>query len=1500
MVNIWYLVAVLDEAARPLANVRVEAIALWSWPDVADSKTTGRDGTAMFTALGGSVYFRACTPRYTGSARDRNFTGEVHIQVVGIGGTADMNADMIVDSNGLGTHLTLFGAGGALEEAIALGANTETFIWICATHTETRTATHTISMLSTNQRIIIMGGGQFEHNIHFNFDGPAITHNDGSGDGTGSELLFEHMGLTRDTGTSGAFMEVSGGGYVVKTWFNDVDFSAAGTWTYLLDYDTATSGIFRGLTLNSCTGVVNAVAATSTAASAVGHLIMHDCDMALVNLIERDDSTDVDLFTELMVTDNKLSVSGYLLKLAYTDASTEEVTISGNVFLHTGAVNFIELGTAASNNISRVTITGNSYYGNAAGCAFALLDVAMGGFLGVAIVGNSLTGPGAGTAITVNDACTDCLFLNAYHGWATNLSGAPTGIDPGEIGYTPGDGADWIDPDPDDVEEALDDLAARLQDVTELDFFVGTATGVLSNEIVFTYARGSIIYGGASAWDVLGIGAAGYFLKAGATDIAWAALVEADISDLGTTVCMDAEMTAHIGTPDAHHDPISLAADATVLLNLSTQEIGFVAQIKNTILAGPAAGVNADPTFRALVGADLPAGTPTGLTPTRGDIIYGNATPAWADLALGAAGTILRSDGTDIAWGTVAAVVGHAILDGSVHTDSAADAVTRGSIIIGNATPKWDELVIGGAGTYLRSDGTDITWGLLADHGHLGVAGDGGQITEASISDLQSYVLAHAMLDGAAHTDSVADAVTRGSLIYGNATPKWDELVVGGAGTYLQADGTDIFWAVLANHGHLGVAGDGGQITEASISDLQSYVLAHAMLDGAAHTDSVADAVTAGSIIIGNDTPKWDELVIAVPAANVRNVLGIDNGETTPTWKTALDATNPAAVAAAAAPGTSLVFSHRDHVHALDIGTTQGDLLVWDAAPVAVRLPIGLAGTLLQSDGTDPAWVAPATAIGHAMLDGSIHTDSVADAVTRGSLVYGNATPKWDELVKGTDGHFLKAGANDIAWAAITEADISDLQSYVLAHAMLDGSAHSDSVADAVTRGSLIVGNATPKWDELVIGGAGTVFVCDGTDPSWSVNLALGGTLTVDIINEYTGAAGVTIEGVLLEDSEVDVPGHMAIGADAVIAAHAILNVAEHKIGSGVFYALQFVAAQTLDADDALGTTGISGQVTIIPAGHDKTGDVWGVRSYMVTVGAGAVSHIDGFNAGGGLATAAVTDYHGLHVENPAADALTTLIGVKIDALTTGATNIAIQTLGGEHRFVGNVYIGADSAPAHDLVIGDDNFYLDFDGTDPFILFDANDYFQYDRSANILQFYIGSSECLRVEAAKVKFTPGISGEFYAWQEAAQSAIVFDASDALRYVRATNQFEFEIGGADVLVISASGLSSPVGLTIGDATPGDNFLLLKFNTSRAWQFETDGADGAGQKLALRTLTDGKLFNIQSPAGTIVFEVNAVDAGGRIGFYATVPIAKQVGVAVNIAAVHAALVNLGLIAA
>ena len=50
------------------------------------------------------------------------------------------------------------------------------------------------------------------------------------------------------------------------------------------------------------------------------------------------------------------------------------------------------------------------------------------------------------------------------------------------------------------------------------------------------------------------------------------------------------------------------------------------------------------------------------------------------------------------------------------------------------------------------------------------------------------------LLDGANHTDTVAQTVSRGSLIYGDSTPKWNELTVGAANALLGSDGTDVAW----------------------------------------------------------------------------------------------------------------------------------------------------------------------------------------------------------------------------------------------------------------------------------------------------------------------------------------------------------------------------------------------------------------------------------------------------------------------------------------------------------------------------------------------------------------------------------------------------------------------------------------------------------------------------------------------------------------------------------
>jgi hypothetical protein len=80
----------------------------------------------------------------------------------------------------------------------------------------------------------------------------------------------------------------------------------------------------------------------------------------------------------------------------------------------------------------------------------------------------------------------------------------------------------------------------------------------------------------------------------------------------------------------------------------------------------------------------------------------------------GALGQFLKSNGPGAqpSWGAGGGV--HNLLDGSVHPDTVAQAVLRGALVVGNSTPKWDRLAIGAANTFLKSDGSDPSWASAA------------------------------------------------------------------------------------------------------------------------------------------------------------------------------------------------------------------------------------------------------------------------------------------------------------------------------------------------------------------------------------------------------------------------------------------------------------------------------------------------------------------------------------------------------------------------------------------------------------------------------------------------------------------------------------------------------------------------------------------------------------------------------------------------------------------
>ena len=108
----------------------------------------------------------------------------------------------------------------------------------------------------------------------------------------------------------------------------------------------------------------------------------------------------------------------------------------------------------------------------------------------------------------------------------------------------------------------------------------------------------------------------------------------------------------------------------------------------------------------------------------------------------------------------------HAILDGSVHNDSVADAVTQGSIIYGNATPKWDELVIGAVDTFLGSDGTDLSYRTAAQV-MASLSGEAAAAFSFNGQEIQEIVI---------HT--VANAAGRPTAAVGKVCWQTDELAL--------------------------------------------------------------------------------------------------------------------------------------------------------------------------------------------------------------------------------------------------------------------------------------------------------------------------------------------------------------------------------------------------------------------------------------------------------------------------------------------------------------------------------------------------------------------------------------------------------------------------------------------------------------------------------------------------------------------------------------------------
>ena len=486
----------------------------------------------------------------------------------------------------------------------------------------------------------------------------------------------------------------------------------------------------------------------------------------------------------------------------------------------------------------------------------------------------------------------------------------------------------------------------------------------------------------------------------------------------------------------------------------------------------------------------------------------------------------------------------HTLLS-AIHTDTVVQTVSVGSLIYGNATPAWDELVISVPAANVRNvigvDNGDTVpaWKTALDAiNPEAIATAAGPGTSLVFSHRDHVHLGTHNVFSAIHGDTTgAASPVDGDVIIANVTPAWSKLaisipgvnvlnVLGVATAELRPSWKAALDAVAPTT--IGVSDAAAAGTSLIFSHRDHQHGSPATFPAPAHnifstthgdTTGAASPVD-GDIIIGNVTPAWSKLAISIPAANVRNVLGIDNAELRPSWKVALDATAAADVASAGAAGTSLVFSHRDHAHR---GVLSVNKLAGAALYGGVTLSEGANITITQV-GQDIA-IAAAAAGGHNIFSVT-HTDTTgAASPVDGDIVIGNVTPAWSKLAISVP------AANVRNVLGIDNAELRP--SWKTA---LDATNPANIAAAASPGTSLVFSHrdhvhAHPDLGDLHTG----YLLATGARAGASAGAQSFGTLGIatDLIAESTATAGVTVDGLLIKDEYVEFDEIAAPGAGA-------------------------------------------------------------------------------------------------------------------------------------------------------------------------------------------------------------------------------------------------------------------------------------------------------------------------------------------------------------------------------
>jgi len=398
-----------------------------------------------------------------------------------------------------------------------------------------------------------------------------------------------------------------------------------------------------------------------------------------------------------------------------------------------------------------------------------------------------------------------------------------------------------------------------------------------------------------------------------------------------------------------------------------------------------------------------------------GDIIYGNSTPAWARLAKGTVGQVLQMGASLPAWVDAIKLYSSGINKGEVFMsggnltlrtfDNASTLGNRWQVLgdqasYGHLVPVTDNFYdIGGAILRARTEYlmslnlyTILNLQNSSDITKASVSLGGGTNLTLATTNLAGTLGGSWSIDGAVNNKALRPAADNTHDIGSFATRAKDIYVMT----------SKIYTGIDFNNS--------SDVRKASIASLDGIQLTLI-------TTNLAAALTSAWVIDGGVNnqafyPEFDNATdIGKTTKRVKKLWAVDID-----YSGALSGTLPTHNILSASHGDTLAAS-----------AVAGDIIIGNATPKWARLPKGTDGQVLTLVTGLPAWAAAGGGSNHAILS-STHTDTVAATVVAGDIMYGNSTPAWQRLAKGSNGEVLKLVSGLPAWGQVSvEASAPDL-----------------------------------------------------------------------------------------------------------------------------------------------------------------------------------------------------------------------------------------------------------------------------------------------------------------------------------------------------------------------------------------------------------------------------------------------------------------------------------------